>query len=371
MAKATSRLDVASAAATRDSSATSPSTEALDDAEFLAIDVEQLEEGVEELKPEDLQELLNYRDDGFTPIVEQTDPPGHRAGYVAIIGRPNAGKSTLQNALLGQKISIVTDKAQTTRHKVLGILSEPGYQMVLLDTPGVIKERKNRLDDRMMSNVEQAVKDADALLVIVDANDKPQEALQFLEMDREWKGPPIGLVLNKVDLLKRQEGEVDNLCQLFSLNDSVKQVFPVSAINSKGIDAVMQWAAQQLPEGPSLYPKDIVSMHPERFFVAEIVREKVFMQYRQEIPYAITVQVTDYKERSPPAKDFVAVEVIVEHDRQRGIIIGKGGTALKKLATAARLSVEDFLDRPVYLELSVKVRENWRKKDTEVQRLGY
>ena len=297
------------------------------------------------------------------------DPPGHRAGFVAIIGRPNAGKSTLLNALLGQPLSIVTPKAQTTRHRILGVWSEPGHQAVFLDTPGVIEQRRNALEERMMAAVAQAVRDADVLLAIVDADDRPREALGMLQPGGDWAGPPMAVVLNKADLLGGEE--LDALREWYDANCRAAAVIPVSALGGQGVANVGRWVTDRLPEGPSLYPKDAVAEAPERFFVSEIIRRQVFLQYRQELPYSVAVEVVEWKERAPPAKGLIRAHVIVEKPRQRGILLGAGGAAIKALSTAARLEAEEFLGRPVYLELSVKVVEGWRKDAARLEQLGY
>ncbi|KAK9820197.1 hypothetical protein WJX72_007370 [[Myrmecia] bisecta] len=297
------------------------------------------------------------------------DPPGHRAGYVAIIGKPNAGKSTLLNALLGQKLSIVTAKAQTTRHRVLGILSDADYQIILLDTPGVMKEQRNKLDEKMMRNVRRAIQDADALLALVDATEPPSDILDMIQPGPDWTGPPLGLALNKTDLLA--EDRLQYLLQWFQTNSNVDAVIPVSALNGTNIDAITDWAVSHMPLGPTLYPKDMVSEQPERFFVSEIIREKIFEQFREEIPYCSTVQVVKYEERAATAKDYVEVHIIVEHASQRGILLGRGGAAMKKLATASRIDIEDFIGKPVYLDISVKVAEKWRTNANLVKEYGY
>ncbi|KAK9842092.1 hypothetical protein WJX81_008104 [Elliptochloris bilobata] len=301
-------------------------------------------------------------------IIEDNDPPGHKSGYVAIIGQPNAGKSTLLNALLGQKLSIVTAKAQTTRHRILSIISEPDYQLILLDTPGIMTTQRNKLDERMMANVRQARREADAVLAIADAAAQPRAALQVLLPPEGRTGPPLAIVLNKVDLLRAAEARA--LEEYMAAQTGVATVLPTSALTGRGVEAVRAWALSQLPEGPTLYPKDDVSEHPERFFVGEIIREKIFELYREEIPYATMVQVVDFKDRGAGEKVLVEVHVIVEATSQRGIIIGKGGSALKALGSAARVDIEEFLGRPVYLDLTVKVKQNWRRDERLVSSYG-
>ncbi|XAR57918.1 hypothetical protein NMG60_11026224 [Bertholletia excelsa] len=273
--------------------------------------------------------------------------PNHRSGYVAVLGKPNVGKSTLSNQMIGQKLSIVTDKPQTTRHRILGICSGPEYQMILYDTPGVIEKKMHKLDSMMMKNVRSAATNADCVLVVVDACKVPQKIDDILEEgvgDLKDKLPTL-LVLNKKDLIK--PGEIAKKLGWYEKFTDVDEVIPVSAKYGHGVDDVKDWILSKLPAGPAYFPKDIASEHPERFFVAEIVREKIFMQYRNEVPYACQVNVVRYKAR-PSAKDFIQVEILVEKNSQKIILIGKEGKALKLLATAARLDIEDFLQKKVF-----------------------
>ncbi|XP_040959058.1 GTPase ERA-like, chloroplastic isoform X2 [Gossypium hirsutum] len=290
-----------------------------------------------------------------------TSPTNHRSGYVAVLGKPNVGKSTLANQMIGQKLSIVTDKPQTTRHRVLGICSGPEYQMILYDTPGVIEKKMHKLDSMMMKNVRSAALNADCVLVIVDA------LLEEGVGDFKCTLPTL-LVLNKKDLIK--PGEIAKKLEWYEKFTDVDEVIPVSAKYGHGVDDIKDWILSKLPTGPPYYPKDIVSEHPERFFVSEIVREKIFMQYRNEVPYACQVNVVSYKTR-PNAKEFIQVEIVVEKDSQKIILIGKGGKALKTLATAARLDIEDFLQKKVFLEVEVKVKENWRQDEGLLRYYGY
>ncbi|GAB4847459.1 hypothetical protein Ancab_026516 [Ancistrocladus abbreviatus] len=296
--------------------------------------------------------------------------PNHRSGYVAVLGKPNVGKSTLSNQMIGQKLSIVSDKPQTTRHRILGICSGPDYQMILYDTPGVIEKKMHKLDSMMMENVRSAAVNADCVLVVVDACKMPEKIDEVLE---EGIGSlkdqvPTLLVLNKKDLIK--PGEIAKKLQWYEKFTAVDEVIPVSAKYGHGVEDVKEWILSKLPVGPAYYPKDIASEHPERFFVAEIVREKIFMQYRNEVPYACQVNVVSYKSRLG-AKDFIQVEIVVEKNTQKIILIGKEGRALKMLATAARLDIEDFLQKKVYLEVEVKVKENWREDEGLLKRYGY
>ncbi|XP_073317411.1 GTPase ERA-like, chloroplastic [Primulina huaijiensis] len=296
--------------------------------------------------------------------------PDHRSGYVAVVGKPNVGKSTLSNQMVGQKLSIVTDKPQTTRHRILGICSAPDFQMILYDTPGVIEKKMHKLDSMMMKNVRSAAFNADCVIVVVDVCKEPQKIDDVLEEgvgDRKDKLPTL-LVLNKKDLIK--PGEIAKRIEWYEKFTGVDEVMPVSAKYGHGVDDVKEWILSKLPIGPAYYPKDIASEHPERFFVAEILREKIFMQYRNEVPYACQVNVVSYKSR-PNAKDFIQAEIIVEKNSQRIILIGKEGKALKLLATAARLDIEDFLQKKVFLEVEVKVKENWRQNEGLLKHYGY
>ena len=302
-------------------------------------------------------------------IVFNDDPADHKMGFAAIIGRPNAGKSTLMNHILGQQLSIVTAKAQTTRHKVSGIWSEPGHQVVFLDTPGIIVHQKDELEERMMVAVGQAIKDADILLAIVDATDRPQEALDMLQPGEDWRGPPMAILLNKVDLM--DEDEEATLIEWYESNAKNAVVFPISADTGNGVEAVQRWVVQNIPEGPSMFPKDILAEANERFFVSEIIRKQVFEQYRQELPYQVTVLVTDFKERRPPKKTFIAAQVVVEKERHVKLLVGSKGSAIKALSKASREDIEEFLDAPVFLDLSVKVVPKWRSEKNSLERLGY
>ena len=296
------------------------------------------------------------------------DPPGHKSGYVAIVGRPNAGKSTLLNQLVGTKLSIVTFKPQTTRHRILGIVSEETYQMVLLDTPGVMKEEFNKLDEMMLKSVRNAMANADVLLAIVDATRDPYGAFEGLLPEQRTNPAPLGVIVNKCDLL--EVDEIREVKEYFERIPGVQKVFPVSALAGVGHDAVQKWALTNLPEGPTLYPKDTISEHPERFFIAEIIREKIFLQYQQEVPYSTQVWVQSHKERDGVKKDLIIAKIFCERKSQMGILIGSGGKALKELSTAARLDIETFLGRPVFLDLGVKVREGWRSEEAALEDLG-
>ncbi|GIV59667.1 MAG: GTPase Era [Rhodothermaceae bacterium] len=298
------------------------------------------------------------------PIINPDDVPAdHRSGYVAIIGKPNVGKSTLLNALLGRKLAIVTPKPQTTRHRILGIRSDERAQIIFLDTPGIIKPRY-RLQEAMMRDVAGAIRDADLLLFMADATrDRPDTfSLEHLG-DR-----PALLVLNKMDLIRQEEALP--LVKAYTELRSFEEVIPISALQGTNLDRLLEAIIARLPVGPPFYPRDMLSEHPERFFIAEIIREKIFQQYRDEIPYSTQVNIVTYQER-PEGKDFIDAEIVVERDTQKAILIGKGGRALKRVGQAAREDIEAFLGKPVYLQLHVKVRADWRNTDTYLRAYGY
>ncbi|KAJ4749409.1 GTPase Era [Rhynchospora pubera] len=330
------------------------------------------EESTSSSKPVSFLSLSNKPDRNLSLLDEyemEELASTHKSGFVAVLGKPNVGKSTLSNQMVGQKVSIVTDKPQTTRHRILGLCSGDDYQIILYDTPGVIEKEMHKLDSMMMNNVKKAAIDADCVLVVVDACKMPQKIDDLLEGVCSLKNrPPTLLVLNKKDLIK--PGEIAKRIEWYEKSTDVDDVIPVSAKYGHGIDDVRDWILSKLPFGPAYYPKDIISEHPERFFVGEIVREKIFMQYRNEVPYACQVNVASYKTR-PKAKDFIQVEILVEKDSQKMILIGREGKALKALATAARLDIEDFLQKKVFLEVEVKVKEKWRQDEKLLKTYGY
>jgi GTP-binding protein Era len=302
----------------------------------------------------------------------QEQIPSHfRAGYVTIIGEPNVGKSTLMNALLNQKISIVTNKPQTTRHKILGILSASDYQIIFLDTPGIIKPRY-MLQEVMMQFASAAIKDADLLFFMIDATAPGvrenelahDEAFSRLEGLRK----PVYLVINKVDLV--QKGSLLPVIDFHSKKFPFREIFPISALKQDGTGDLVAAAVRALPGHPPYYPLDIVSEQNQRFFVSEIIREKIFLRTQEEIPYSTTVDIVDFKERDA-GKWFVSADIYVERESQKGILIGKKGGMLKEIGLLARREIENFLEHPVYLELHVKVRENWRGDKNWLTRLGY
>ncbi|GBG61361.1 hypothetical protein CBR_g20394 [Chara braunii] len=294
----------------------------------------------------------------------------HKSGYVALLGKPNVGKSTLINQLIGQKICIVTHKPQTTRHRILGIMSDRDYQVILFDTPGIIPKQRHKLDEVMMRNLRYAMANADAILMIVDGTEplEPVQAVVEEGQDRALRKRPTLLALNKIDLLK--PADVSLRYKWFRENGGIDDVVPISAKTGSGVSLLKDWILDNMPYGPVYYPKDIVSEHSTRFFVSEILREKIFLLYHQEVPYCSQVQVTAYREREPNKKDYIEMEIYVEKETQKGILLGKGGMALKELAVAARKDIEQFVGKPVYLELRVKVKEGWREDEESLTRFG-
>jgi GTP-binding protein Era len=295
----------------------------------------------------------------------------HKSGYVAILGLPNAGKSTLLNALLGQKIAITNKKPQTTRKKILGILSDKNYQVIFLDTPGILSP-SYLLQEKMMEEVTLSANDADVILLLIDVK---KDALGRETFNQKFvmkildKGKrKIVLLLNKIDLI--HQNEAVRLLEHFESLNKFNAVIPISATLIFNLDKLRETIVDELPEGPSYYPEDIVADENERFFVSEIVREKILELYREEIPYSVEVLISEFKEREEN-KDFISAEIVVERDTQKAIIIGKGGTAIKKLGKIAREAVEDFLQREVFLELRVKVRKNWRSDENLLKQFGY
>ena len=294
----------------------------------------------------------------------------HQTGYVSILGLPNSGKSTLMNSLIGQKLSITTNKPQTTRKRILGILSEKDFQIIFLDNPGILKPGY-LLQEKMMEAVNQSVKDADIFLVILDVSSDP-DGNKILNEDYvkgilKDKKPKI-LVINKIDLSSQEF--VQNLIEKIEKKNDFKKIIPLSASLGFNTNEVVSTIVDYLPEGPGFYPDDIVADENERFFVSEIIREKILELYQEEIPYSIEVLIADYKEREDK-KDYINAEIVVEKESQKGIIIGKNGTAIKKLGLVSRKAVEDFLEKEVYLDLRVKVRKKWRSNENLLKSFGY
>lgn len=290
----------------------------------------------------------------------------HKAGFVNIIGLPNVGKSTLMNALVGERMSIITPKAQTTRHRILGMVNGDDFQIVFSDTPGYINEPAYKLQASMNDFVQDAFKDADVLVFVTDKFQKPEDEKYLTELVQKATSPVV-VVLNKIDLYGKTEQE--------QLELGLKERFPTAQIvpltASSGINAkkVIKKIVELLPESPPYYDKDQLTDRNVRFFVTEIVREKIFLNYTHEIPYACQVEVDEYKESD--TIDRIKCVIYVERESQKPILIGQKGEALKQVGIQARKDIEAFLDKKIHLELLVKVRDKWRNNDTNLKSFGY
>jgi GTPase len=290
----------------------------------------------------------------------------HKSGFVAIIGRPNSGKSTLINALVGAKVSIVTSVPQTTRNRILGIVNRPGAQIVFMDTPGIHKPL-SRLNDRMMSFVRQALEERDLALLIVDASAKFGKGDEFaLQLLKEY-APPSILLLNKIDLIAKPR--LLPLMDRYSKLHSFEEIIPISAKTGEGMDDVLGAVASRLPEGPQYFPPEIYTDQPERFLVSEVIREKIISHTRQELPYVTAVLIDSFEESDSLTR--IESTIVVEKDSQKPIIIGAGGKLIKQIGTEARLELEKLFPPKVYLGLEVKVEPNWRDNRAVVAALDY
>ncbi len=289
----------------------------------------------------------------------------HKAGFVNIVGNPNVGKSTLMNLLVGERISIATFKAQTTRHRIMGILNTEDTQIVFSDTPGVLKPNY-KLQESMLNFSESALTDADVLLYVTDVVEKPDKNSEFLEKVRRMQVPVL-LLVNKIDL--SNQGELTSLVEEWHESLPLAEIIPISAANRFNVDVVLRRVRELLPDSPPYFGKDQWTDKPARFFVTEIIREKILLYYDKEIPYSVEVVVEQFKEDDKAIR--INAVIYVERDSQKGIIIGKEGRALKKVATEARRSLEKFFGKSIYLETFVKVDKDWRNSDRELRNFGY
>lgn len=288
----------------------------------------------------------------------------HKAGFVNIIGKPNAGKSTLMNILTGERLSIITPKAQTTRHRILGIVNGPEFQLVFSDTPGIVKPGY-KLHDSMMKFVRSALTDADVILYVADIKE-PIEVNDIMEKVFHATVPVI-LALNKVDTVD-QPTVKERIDQWQALLPKA-EVILLSALEGLGTDSLLEKLISLLPEGEPFYDKEALTDRPERFFVSEIIREKIFNNYSQEIPYSCEVEIEEFKEE--PTITRIRANIVVARDTQKGILIGHKGSMLKKVGTQARIDMEKFLDQKVFLELFVKVKPDWRNDERFLKQHGY
>lgn len=290
---------------------------------------------------------------------------GHKSGFVNIVGNPNVGKSTLMNKLVGEKISIITNKSQTTRHRIIGIVNKPEYQIVYSDTPGVLQPNY-KLQEQMLNFSLSALQDADVLLYVTDIVEKVDKNDNFLKKVQQLDLPVL-LLINKIDKTNQEELEkfVDTWHELLPK----AEIYPISALNNFSIDIIQKRILELLPESPPYFEKDALTDKPARFFVTEIIREKALLIYQKEIPYSMEVAVEEFKEE----KDIIRIRAVIlmERDTQKGIIIGHKGEAIKKLGTLARKDIELFFEKKIYLQLYVKVEKDWRDRDNLLKQFGY
>lgn len=290
----------------------------------------------------------------------------HKAGFVNIVGNPNVGKSTLMNSLVGERISIITSKAQTTRHRIMGIVNTEDMQIVYSDTPGVLSPNY-KLQESMLNFSQSALNDADVLLYVTDVVESATKNQQFLDRVAS-QTIPVLLVINKIDLLKGQQ-DLEELVAEWSVLLPHAEIIPVSAQYKFNLDYLLKRIEGLLPDSPPFFDKDALTDKPARFFVTEIIREKILLIYDKEIPYSCEVVVEQFQEDEKQI--HIMTVIYVERDSQKGIIIGKGGSALKKVGTLARKDIESFFQKKVFLELFVKVEKDWRNKDSKLRNFGY
>ena len=289
----------------------------------------------------------------------------HKSGFVNIIGNPNVGKSTLMNALVGEKLSIITPKAQTTRHRILGIVNHDDYQIVLSDTPGILKPAYE-LQSSMMDFVKSALDDADILIYMVEVGEKELKNEDFFNKIINSSIPVI-LLLNKIDTSTQEE--VEEKVEYWKAKVPNALVFVISALERFNVDSLFEKIIELLPEGPAYYPKDQLTDKPERFFVNEKIREKILIHYKKEIPYSVEVETEEFTEEEHIVR--IRSVIMVERDTQKGIIIGHKGSAIKRVGAEARKDLEKFFEKKVYIELYVEVNKNWRSDNTQLKRFGY
>ncbi|MFK8104779.1 MAG: GTPase Era [Saprospiraceae bacterium] len=295
----------------------------------------------------------------------------HKSGFVNIIGRPNVGKSTLMNALVGERMSIITNKPQTTRHRIIGIINEADYQVVFSDTPGIIEDPSYKMQEAMNRFVHSSFEDADIMLFVTEMDEEYASDDPILERLRRVK-IPLFLVLNKIDLAT--PAQIIEKLKWWDQQIIFAEMIPIAALQKNNTKKLLELILANISEGPEYYPKDQLTDKPERFFVSEIIREKILLNYQQEIPYSCEVIVNSFKEGQTNAgADLVKIqaEIYVARKTQKSIIIGKNGSAIKKLGMDARKDIESFLEKKVFLELHVKVKDNWRDDDRMLKHFGY
>ncbi len=289
----------------------------------------------------------------------------HKSGYVNIIGKPNVGKSTLMNAMVGEKLSIITAKAQTTRHRIHGILNSPDYQIIFSDTPGIL-EVNYKLQETMLKAARSALVDADILIYLTEIGETPDPENVFLQKVAQAKVPVL-LVINKID-----QSDQDKVTQCMEQWNGIlpnAEKIPISALKNFNVESVFNRILHHLPESPPYYPKDALTDKSERFFAGEMIREKILLHYKQEIPYAVEVEIESFKEDSKLIR--ISALIYVERESQKGILIGNEGKALKRVGRESRLDMEAFFQKKVFLELRVKVKKEWRNNERFIKNFGY
>lgn len=298
----------------------------------------------------------------------------HKSGFVNIVGNPNVGKSTLMNALVGERLSIITSKAQTTRHRIMGIVNGEDFQIVYSDTPGVLKPNY-RLQEQMLEFSRSALVDADVLLYVTDVQDNPEKNADFLEKVKRLScNTQVFVIINKIDLTTQET--LENLVDYWKRTLPQAKVFPISAIQKFGVVQLFDAVREALPVSPPFFDKDQLTDKPSRFFVDEIIREKILLHYDKEIPYSVEVEVEEFIEEPPTEQHKngiirISAVIFVERESQKGIIIGKRGMALKKVGMSARKDIEEFFQKPIFLQLFVKVDKDWRSSKSRLRHYGY
>ena len=289
----------------------------------------------------------------------------HRSGFVNILGNPNVGKSTIMNALVGEKLSIITSKAQTTRHRIMGIVNGEDFQIVYSDTPGILRP-KYKLQETMMNFVNSAISDADLILYVTDVMERTADEGEYIDKIK-GSGIPVIIAVNKVDLTN--QGDLEKIVESWHLAFPDSPVIPISALKNFNLDSLLNAVLAKLPESPPYFPKDQLTDKYERFFASEIIREKVLVNYKKEIPYSVEIEIESFKDE----KDIIKIRALIHVTRnsQKGIIIGHKGSMLKRVGTEARHDMEDFFRKKIFLELYVKVTKDWRDKPLVLKRFGY
>ena len=289
----------------------------------------------------------------------------HRSGFVNILGNPNVGKSTIMNALVGEKLSIITAKAQTTRHRIMGIVNGEDFQIVYSDTPGILRPQY-KLQETMMNYVNSALTDADMILYVTDVMERTANEGEYIDKIRE-SGIPVIVAVNKVDLTNQDE--LEKIVGSWHLAFPGSPIIPISALKNFNLESLLNAVLAKLPESPPYFPKDQLTDKYERFFASEIIREKILINYKKEIPYSVEIEIESFNDQ----KDILKIRALIHvtHDSQKGIIIGHKGSMLKRVGTEARYDMEDFFRKKVFLELYVKVTKDWRDKPLTLKRFGY